>query len=71
MEREATAYGICKVIQRPSQRFIFAHLNRSLNSTSPIVLLWQSSSVSVVASLLHPMAVLLLPPASSSKRIFF
>ncbi|GJN30321.1 hypothetical protein PR202_gb18616 [Eleusine coracana subsp. coracana] len=38
VEREAAAYGICKVIppyQRPSRRFVFAHLNRSLISASP------------------------------------
>jgi hypothetical protein len=37
VEREAAAYGICKVIppyQRPSRRFVFAHLNRSLISSS-------------------------------------
>jgi hypothetical protein len=37
VEREAAAYGICKVIppyQRPSRRFVFAHLNRSLISAS-------------------------------------
>jgi len=37
VEREAAAYGICKVIppyQRPSRRFVFAHLNRSLTSSS-------------------------------------
>nr|CAB3502000.1 unnamed protein product [Digitaria exilis] len=37
VEREAAAYGICKVIPphpRPSRRFVFAHLNRSLTSTS-------------------------------------
>ncbi|AQL09586.1 putative lysine-specific demethylase ELF6 [Zea mays] len=38
VEREAAAYGICKVIPpypRPSRRFVFAHLNRSLLSGSP------------------------------------
>ncbi|XP_062216779.1 probable lysine-specific demethylase SE14 [Phragmites australis] len=37
VEREAAAYGICKVIPpypRPSRRFVFAHLNRSLVSSS-------------------------------------
>ncbi|PNT78184.1 hypothetical protein BRADI_1g74997v3 [Brachypodium distachyon] len=36
VEREAAAYGICKVIppyQRPSRRYVFAHLNRSLVSS--------------------------------------
>uniref|UniRef100_A0A0D9VPM4 JmjC domain-containing protein n=1 Tax=Leersia perrieri TaxID=77586 RepID=A0A0D9VPM4_9ORYZ len=36
VEREAAAYGICKVIPphpRPSRRFVFAHLNRSLVSS--------------------------------------
>ncbi|KAG8095780.1 hypothetical protein GUJ93_ZPchr0013g34820 [Zizania palustris] len=37
VEREAATYGICKVIPpypRPSRRFVFAHLNRSLVSSS-------------------------------------
>ncbi|TVU48357.1 hypothetical protein EJB05_07991, partial [Eragrostis curvula] len=37
VEREAAAYGICKVIppyQRPSRRFVFSHLNRSLATAS-------------------------------------
>ncbi|KAL6649229.1 hypothetical protein ACP70R_013453 [Stipagrostis hirtigluma subsp. patula] len=37
VEREAAAYGICKVIPpypRPSRRFVFAHLNRSLASSA-------------------------------------
>ncbi|CAL4920793.1 unnamed protein product [Urochloa decumbens] len=37
VEREAAAYGICKVIPpypRPSRRFVFVHLNRSLTSSS-------------------------------------
>ncbi|XP_062209913.1 probable lysine-specific demethylase SE14 [Phragmites australis] len=36
VEREAAAYGICKVIPpypRPSRRFVFAHLNSSLVSS--------------------------------------
>ncbi|KAG2554721.1 hypothetical protein PVAP13_9KG592000 [Panicum virgatum] len=36
VEREAAAYGICKVIppyRRPSRRFVFAHLNRYLTSS--------------------------------------
>jgi hypothetical protein len=37
VEREAAAYGICKVIPpypRPSRRFVFAHLNRSFATPS-------------------------------------
>ncbi|KAI4995422.1 hypothetical protein ZWY2020_035325 [Hordeum vulgare] len=36
VEREAAAFGICKVIppyHRPSRRYVFAHLNRSLLSS--------------------------------------
>ncbi|OEL38975.1 Lysine-specific demethylase SE14 [Dichanthelium oligosanthes] len=39
VEREAAAYGICKVIPpypRPSRRFVFAHLNRSLTSSDAV-----------------------------------